>query len=79
MAARYTMRGTIKANLDNITDCFTGADGGVRFALLLGLVRELDAQASAGDAAAQKVLDVLTQFSRLSDVAAKAKGADDRG
>ena len=68
------MRVQTQADFDNILDCFTGADGGVRFAQLLALVRELDTRAAVGDSAAQRVLNTLGQLSRLIDVADTIEG-----
>ena len=46
------MRATTQAALQQITDCFTGADGGVQFARLRVTLHELDLQAVDGDQAA---------------------------
>jgi hypothetical protein len=65
------MREQTKNTLSLITDTFTGADGGVSFILTRGLIEELDKRAAEGDKDAQKVLDVVTQFSNIIKLANK--------
>ena len=44
------MREQIKTAVSNITDTFTGADGGAKFVAFKAAIEEMDRQASAGDA-----------------------------
>jgi len=52
--------------VEQITDVFTGADGGGSFVTFCALLRELDQRALAGDAAAKQMTDIVRQFSRLT-------------
>lgn len=61
----------LQTSINNILDCFGGADGGVGFARLKILVEQLEKQADAGDDNAERVIQVVHQFSRLIDVANK--------
>ncbi len=65
------LREESKAAFLNILDTITGADGGVRFVYFKSLIEEMDKRAEAGDADAQKLIDVMMRFSRLIDVAQK--------
>jgi hypothetical protein len=56
---------------DNILDTFSGTDGGVRFARLMGFLVDLDVQASNGDKSAEEILKVVIRMSRLIDIANK--------
>ena len=69
-APRFKTRG-LEAAVDDIVDAFTGADGGGRYALWLGLVAEMDRRALEGDDAARKVLDVVARFARTISAAAR--------
>lgn len=53
----------------NILSCFGGEDGGIAFAKLQSLLISFEDKANMGDDAADKVLQVVIQFSRLIDVA----------
>lgn len=55
--------------MQNILDCFSGADGGGRFVLLMSLYAEMQKRAAKGDAAAQEVVAVVARMSRLIDTA----------
>ena len=58
--------------LENIMDCFTGADGGVSFMNLKLLLDEMERQELNGDTDASEVLRIFSNFSRLIDTAQKA-------
>lgn len=58
--------------LENILDCFTGADGGVLFMNLKLLLDEMERQELNGDTDASEVLLIFSNFSRLIDTAQKA-------
>lgn len=58
-----------KKAFDNITDTFTGADGGVSFINLRFFIEGLDAKASEGDAESEEILQIMKQFSMLIDIA----------
>ncbi len=67
------MNPKVKAEIDNILDCFGGSDGGVSFANLKCLLSEMCEKSCEGDASADKVLEVLARFSRLVDVAQNSR------
>ena len=57
-----------KEYLDNILDCFGGADGGVSFAKFRYAVEDLEKQAMGGDVSAKRIIEVVRQFSKLINV-----------
>lgn len=59
------MRESTQKSIDNITDVIAGADGGINYMTFLMLMREIDKKAEAGDAAAVRVVAVVTQFDNL--------------
>jgi hypothetical protein len=63
------MNPQIDAAFHNITDTFTGLDGGVAFVKLRALINKLSKDADAGDEAAKDILLFVTRFSKLIDVA----------
>jgi hypothetical protein len=63
------MRTTTKAAIDTTLDCFTGADGGVSFVRFSALVAAMDLKAAAGDDAAIKIIELVTRYARLIEVA----------
>jgi len=63
------MRAELSADLSRILDTFTGADGGVSFVKLRGMLSALDHQAANGDKAAAEVLAVVRRFARLIEAA----------
>lgn len=54
-----------------VLDTFTGADGGVSFVKLAGLVNEMRRRAESGDQAASEVIEVVKRFARLIEVSDK--------
>ena len=54
---------TIKEAFENITDCFTGTDGAVKFAIVKFALEDLAGQAENGDES-----DIVLQFSKLIDI-----------
>jgi len=59
---------TNQTALNNIMDCFTGADGGVRFIMLRSMLERMqDEDSQTGE----MILDYMRKFSRLIDVANK--------
>lgn len=54
---------------NNITDCFSGADGGVAFIMTKSMIEQLVRQAEAGDDKARQTIEVVHQMSRLIDAA----------
>jgi hypothetical protein len=62
------MRQETKEAIDNILDCMTGEDGGAKFALFLGGLREMDDRAENGDLQAEMVIQIVLRFSKLVDV-----------
>jgi len=63
------MRHATKESFDTIMDTF--ATAGTPFVKLLMAVRQFDAQAEAGDEAAQKIIELVHQFSRLINACQK--------
>lgn len=59
------MRESTQKSIDNIVDVMSGADGCVNYMTFLTLMREIDKKAEAGDAAAVRVVAVVTQFDNL--------------
>jgi len=66
------LRPETEKEIRNIMDTFSGADGGGNFLCFRLLVEEIDKQASNGDKKSMDILDVITRFSRLIDIAKKA-------
>ncbi len=63
----------LKKELDYITDCFSGIDGGVVFLKLRFLLEEMDKRAKKGDSSAKEILAIVKNFSNLIKVAVTAK------
>ena len=59
------MRETTKQSINNILDVMTGVDGGAQYVRFLGIIEEMDRQASEGDPAALAVIDILVKFEKL--------------
>ncbi len=59
--------------LINIMDCIAGADGGISFINLRGMIEEMDNRDEEG---AKQIVEVVKRFSRLIDV---ANNKDDNG
>ena len=57
---------------EEITDCFTGTDGGIGFVKLQRLIEDMNRQADTGDKAAEQIINFVHQFSRLIKVANKS-------
>lgn len=60
-----------QVDVENILDCFSGADGGASFLALCSLIRHMDKQAVAGDEGAIKIIGIVNRFAKLIDVAKK--------
>ena len=58
----------VKRDLENIMDCFSGADGGIKFARAKFALEEFEAQAKDGDKSSEILLEIVGRFSRLLDV-----------
>lgn len=56
---------SVRRDLDSITRVFTGEDGGVWYATMLPRFDQLQTQANEGDAAAARILQVVTEFRHL--------------
>lgn len=65
------MRVQTEQSFRNILDTFSGADGGGKFVFFRSFVIDFDKRAEECDAAAQKIIDIILQFSRMIDVAEK--------
>ena len=61
------MRQITKDQFDNILDCFTGADGGVRFVNLRAALEQFDKEAVEGNEDSAECLCVLSMFSKFID------------
>jgi hypothetical protein len=59
-------------HLDKIMDTFTGADGCASYISCRNLIHVMCDRAGDGDTAAVKILDVVTRFRKLIDVADKS-------
>lgn len=57
---------------EEITDCFTGTDGGIGFIKLQRLIEDMNRQADTGDESAKQIIDFVTRFARLIKVANKS-------
>lgn len=55
--------------LTYLLDVFSGADGGVDFAMLKGFIDQLKQQAAEGDKAAEQILEIQTRYIRLVKMA----------
>lgn len=65
----------LKKDVDNILACFSGEDGGIKFAAFKFGMETLEEQYANGDTAAGEVLQIVTRFSELLDALDKvAKG-----
>jgi len=67
------MRDETKKDIDNIVDCFTGADGGIRFAMFLGAVDIIDKQAKNEDQSSKELIKIITRFSSLINTLTKRR------
>jgi hypothetical protein len=63
------LRPKTKESLQNILDCMTGADGGVRILKLKCFLETFDAMATIGDDAAEEIVLILHRFSKMIDIA----------
>ena len=68
MSKKYQTEG-LDESVTRIVDTIACADGGATFVTLLSVIRQCDAQDSE---AAGRVIDVVTKFARLCQVAEKA-------
>lgn len=59
---------SVRTALNNIMDCFTGSDCGIKFATVWFALEDLDKNSKAGDLSAYEVLKVLFRFSKLIDI-----------
>jgi hypothetical protein len=62
------MRQETQKAFDNILDCMSGSDGGVKFALFLGGLKEIDDRAKNGDLHAEIIINIMLRFSRAVDI-----------
>lgn len=60
----------IRNTLIRILDTFSGTDGGIRFIKLRLFLEALERDAKAGDADAERILEIVRRFERLMDIAA---------
>lgn len=60
----------LRLEFKNIVDTFSGVDGGIKFVKLRVLLESLEKQIDS-DAAAKDIIKIMSQFSRLIDVAQK--------
>lgn len=59
------MRAERQTAFQNILDCFTGVDGGIKFLRVKFALDDLDERAERGDEAAEELMQVLIRFGRL--------------
>jgi hypothetical protein len=67
------MRKEKQEAFQNIVDCFTGEDGGVKFAFVKKRFDEIDKTAIEGDKASQEIMEIMVRFSRLINVLGELK------
>ena len=67
------MRHKTKAALDNILDTMTGSDGCIKFLFYTNFIKAMDKRAKEGDKDAEKIIEIIIQFSRLIDVSQDLK------
>ena len=60
----------LQKEFDNILDTFSGTDGGIRFIKLQCFLKEFENR-SETESSARQILDVMSRFSKLIDVANK--------
>jgi hypothetical protein len=65
------MRRETKEHFTNILDSITGADGGARFINYKEFVEVMDDRAQKGDLAAEQIIELVKQFSRLINTSQK--------
>ena len=58
----------VKKDLENIMDCFSGADGGIKFARAKFALEVFEVKAGEGDKSSEIILEIVGRFSRLLDV-----------
>lgn len=63
------MRPSTEVAFNNITDCFSGADGGGAFIMTREMIANLDKMAKDGDLKAEQVIEIVIRMSRLIDTA----------
>ena len=61
----------VKARMDTILDCFSGADGGVSFVKLKTQMEKFAKEADQGGYSSQEVCSILIRFARLIEVVNK--------
>ena len=59
----------IQDELRSITECFTGADGGISFLKFKVFVETLEEQYIGGDYKAGEVLNIVSKFNQLIEIA----------
>jgi hypothetical protein len=62
------MRKEKQIEFQNILDCFTGTDGGVKFFFFKERMEQIDKQALNGDKSSEELILVMSRFSKLIDV-----------
>lgn len=67
------MRQEKQEAFQNIVDCFTGEDGGVKFTFVKKRFDEIDKTAIEGDKASQEIMEIMVRFSRLINVLGEIK------
>ena len=70
------MKDKLQAEIDNIMDTFTGADGGVSFMQLRWMLEALEEK---DDSASKTLLRMVSNFSRLIEVAKKENFGKPKG
>lgn len=58
----------VNDEINNIMDCFAGADGGVAFVQFRGMMEQMKKEDSES---AREIEAVVRKFSKLSDIASK--------
>jgi hypothetical protein len=68
-----------KQAFDNITDTFTGSDGGVKFLMFKVMLESLSYQSLNGDKEAEQIMNIVVQFSKLIDIYMDSRSYDKKG
>jgi hypothetical protein len=61
------MRPGLQQEIRNITEVFSGSDGGVRYMKFRAAMEAIDQQAANGNEAASEIIEIVRRFSVLID------------
>ena len=55
----------LDADMQRITDCFSGADGGIGYFKTMRFLEHVEARCKEGDREAGQIIEIVRRFSRL--------------